>query len=117
MSWWSRAANVFRAGRVERELDAELQFHLDERIRDLMAAGMSREAAARQARRRLGSPLRLREESRDVKLLPGLDSLVRDVRMGARMLRQATLSSPPPPSSRWRWRWAPRSPRSRSSMR
>ena len=39
MSWWSRAANVFRAARVERELDAELQLHHDERIRDHMAPG------------------------------------------------------------------------------
>ena len=38
--------------------------------------------------RRFGSPLRLREQSLDVKLLPWLDSLVRDVRLGARMLRK-----------------------------
>ena len=85
---WSRLANVFRSGSVEAELDEELQFHVDERIRELTAAGMTREAAATEVARRFGSPLRLREESRDVKLLPWLDSIVRDVRLGARMLRK-----------------------------
>ncbi len=88
MSLWTRVSNVFRAGRVERELDEELQFHLEERTRELMAEGLTREAAARQAARRLGNRLRLREQSRDVKLMPWLDSLVRDVRMGLRMLRK-----------------------------
>ena len=88
MSWWSRLANVGRSRRVFRELDEELQFHLDERIRELTASGMTPEAAAREAARRFGSPLRVREDSLDVKLLPWLDSLVRDVRLGVRMLRR-----------------------------
>jgi putative ABC transport system permease protein len=88
MSLWSRVANVFRAGRVQRDLDEELRFHMDERIRELTAAGLTPEAAAREVARRFGSPLRLREASLDVKLLPWLDSMVRDVRLGARMLRK-----------------------------
>ena len=47
MSMWSRLTNVFRSGRVEHELDEELQFHVDERIRELTATGMPREAAIR----------------------------------------------------------------------
>ena len=89
MSMWSRMTNVFRSGRVQRELDEELQFHLAERTRELIAGGMSPTAAAREAARRLGSPLRLREESLDVKLAPWLDSLARDVRLGLRMLRRS----------------------------
>ena len=73
MSWWSRVANVFRSGRVQRELDEELHFHMEERIRELTDTGMTREAAAREVARRFGSPLRLREQSLDVKLLPWLD--------------------------------------------
>ena len=86
MSWWSRLTNVFTAGRLERELDDELQFHRDERIRELMASGQSREAATSAVARRFGNPLLLREQSRDVKLFPWLDSLVRDVRQGIRAL-------------------------------
>ena len=89
MSLWSRLANVFRSGRVQRELDEELQFHLDERIRELLAAGMTREAAAAQVARRFGSPLRWREQSLDVKLLPvARFAGLRDVRLGLRMLRK-----------------------------
>src|SRR5918994_623291 len=88
MSLWSRAANVFRSGRVQRDLDDELQFHLEERTRALIAAGMTPEAAAREAARRFGNPLQLREESLDVKLLPSLESLGRDVLLATRMLRK-----------------------------
>jgi predicted permease len=88
MSFWSRLANVFRSRGIEREIDEELQFHVDERIRELTAEGLSREAAAARVARQFGSPVRLREQSRDVRLLPWLDSVVRDVRLGVRMLRR-----------------------------
>jgi predicted permease len=88
MSWLSRIANACRSGSVDRRLDEEMTFHIESRIADLVAAGMTREAAAAMARRQFGSRLRLREDCRDVKLLPWLDSLVRDVRLGARMLRR-----------------------------
>src|SRR5688500_9982237 len=88
MSLWSRVANVFRSGRVQRELDEELQFHVDECTRQLMTDGMTRESAARESVRQLGSPLRLREQSLDVKVLRSIESLGRDVRLGVRMLRK-----------------------------
>jgi putative ABC transport system permease protein len=88
MSVWSRLTNVFRSGRLERDLDSELQFHIEERIRELVATGVSRADAAAHVARRFGNALRLREQSRDVKLLPWLDSILRDVRLGVRMLRK-----------------------------
>jgi putative ABC transport system permease protein len=91
MSWWSRLANVVRAERMDDDLDAELQFHRDERMRELMNDGMSRDDAAAAVAQRFGNPLRWREQSRDIKLLPWLDSLRRDVRHGARMLRKNAL--------------------------
>lgn len=89
MPLWSRIANVFRSDRVQRDLEDELAFHVEERTRALIEAGLPREAAAREAARRLGSPLRHREHSLDVKVLPWLDALVRDVRLGLRMLRRS----------------------------
>lgn len=88
MSWLSRAVNVFRTSRVDSDIDDELRFHLEERIEALVQEGMPREAAEAEAARRLGSRLRLREETRDVKLLPWLESIVRDVRLASRMLRK-----------------------------
>jgi predicted permease len=88
MSWLSRMANVFRSAGVDRGLDEEITFHIESRIADLVAGGMAADEAERTARRQFGNRLRVREDSRDVKLLPWLDSLVRDVRLGARMLRK-----------------------------
>jgi hypothetical protein len=91
MSWLSRLSNVFRSDGVDRAVDEEMTFHIESRIADLVAAGMTRDAAEALARRQFGNRLRLREQSRDVKLLPWLESLVRDVRLGARMLRKNRL--------------------------
>ena len=93
MSLRSRLTNVFRPARVGRGLDDEVQFHVEERIRELMATGVSREAAAEQAARRIGSRLRTREQSLDIKLMPWLESLVRDIRLGLRVhLRNAPVT-------------------------
>jgi len=91
VSWLSRMANVFRSSGTDRALDDEITFHIESRIADLVAAGMTRDDAQALARRQFGNRLRLREESRDVKLLPRLDSLVRDVRLASRMLRKNRL--------------------------
>src|SRR5215510_11965343 len=87
MSWFSRLTNVFRTSSVERALDDELAFHIESRIDDLVAGGMTRTDAEAAARRQFGSPLRTREASRDVKLLPWLEGLIRDVRHAVRALR------------------------------
>src|SRR5262249_30671485 len=86
MSWLSRIANAFRSCDVDRALDDEMTFHIESRIADLVAGGVPRDAAEAMARRQFGNRLRFREESRDVKLLPWLDSLMRDLRLGARVL-------------------------------
>jgi hypothetical protein len=46
---------AFGRRRFEREVDAELQFHLDARVADLVSQGVDR-APARQARFELGDP-------------------------------------------------------------
>ena len=88
MSWWSRTVNVLRAKRLDRDLDEELQFHVEARAREFMADGMAEPEARARARRRFGSALRLREQSRDVKLWPWLESVVRDTRFAIRALRK-----------------------------
>lgn len=78
MPLWSRFANVFRGDRLIREIDEELQSHLDE------AVEQGRDPA--EARQAFGSPLRNREKSRDVRLLPWLESLRADAVFGWRQL-------------------------------
>jgi putative ABC transport system permease protein len=88
MSWISRLTNVFRSDRLDRDLDAELEFHIEARTDELIAKGMAPEEAAREARRHFGNRLLLRESSREVKLISWLESVFQDVRFGLRMLRR-----------------------------
>jgi predicted permease len=85
--------NVFRERRVRREWDEELRFHIEARTEDLVRDGLPRDAAAAEAARRLGPTLAARDASRDVRLLPWLDALLRDVRFGVRMLRKHAIVS------------------------
>jgi hypothetical protein len=82
-----RAAAQRRRGR--RELDEEMRFHLEMLEREYTHAGMSPAAARDAARRRFGNALALRERSEDVWRWPGLDSVLQDLRFGARLLRRS----------------------------
>ena len=66
MTWFTKLANVFRLGKLDRELDEEMRFHLDMRAVEYEQAGLSREDARRKALKRFGSPLLARERVRDV---------------------------------------------------
>ena len=81
MSFWSRLTNVLHSDRVTREIDEELESHLDEAIAEGRDPG--------EARRTLGSPLRYREESRDLRLMMWLVEMRQDLRFGLRMLRRS----------------------------
>ncbi|MGO9271024.1 MAG: ADOP family duplicated permease [Terriglobia bacterium] len=85
MSFWWRIANVLRPDRLSREIDEELQSHLEE------AVDQGRDPA--EARRALGPALRLREESRDVRLMTWLDSLRSDAVFGWRQLMKRKVTS------------------------
>jgi predicted permease len=85
MSLWSRIANVFRGERVRREIDDELQSHIEEAI------AQGRDPS--EAHRSLGSPLRLREESLDIRLLSWLDSLRADAVFGWRQILKKKATS------------------------
>src|SRR5215472_10377983 len=88
MSWLSRFLNVIRADRLSRDLDDEIQFHLAAREEELTRSGMTSQQARQQAGRQLGNTLLARESSRDIKLLPRLESILRDVAFGLRLCRK-----------------------------
>jgi predicted permease len=85
MSLWSRIANVLRGERLSREIDEELQSHIEE------AVAQGRDPT--EARRAFGSALRLREESRDVRLIAWLESLRADAIFGWRQLKKNKVTS------------------------
>jgi predicted permease len=85
MSFLSRIANVLRGDRLGREIDEELQSHLAE------AVEQGRDPA--EARRAFGSALRLREESRDIRIAAWVDSLRADAVFGWRQLLKRKVTS------------------------
>jgi predicted permease len=93
MRWSSslrfRLRSLFRRNRLEREMDAELRFHLDEQVRAHLAAGRSEQDAIRLARQSFGPLTRVKEECRDQTRVSWLESLARDLRLGARNLRRS----------------------------
>jgi predicted permease len=89
MKWFAKLANVFRLGKLDRELDEEMRFHLDMRAAEYEKAGLGAADARREALRRFGSPLLARERVRDVRLLTWLDSVRQDVWLGLRLLRRS----------------------------
>lgn len=90
MRWigWMREAYqaLFRKERTERELDEELNFHLEQEIRKNLRAGMNPEEARRQAHRSFGGVERVKEEVRDERGTRLLEDLLRDLRYAGRTL-------------------------------
>lgn len=85
MSVWSRIANVFHVDRLSRDIDEELNSHLQEAIEN----GRDPD----EVRKAFGSLLRHREQSRDLKLVVWLDSLRADLIFGWRQLAKKPATS------------------------
>lgn len=86
-----RWLHVLRRDTLDRELDKELQFHLDQRVEDYVTQGLSREEAHRRARAEFGGMQQIREQCWDVRRLRWLDDLSQDVRLAERALRRQPL--------------------------
>lgn len=84
-----RLANLFSRSRVDREIDAEIQSHIDFRIEDNLAAGMSPEEARRDALLRFGNRTSTKERVASVDLALGLESIWSDLRCASRQLRHS----------------------------
>jgi predicted permease len=84
MNLLRRIAALFHRSSIDREIAEELQAHLAMRAEDNVAAGMSPEDAARDARLRFGNPTVTRERTERVDVAIGLESIWRDVRYAVR---------------------------------
>ena len=85
MRWIRR---FFQRSRSERELDRELQFHLERQIADHLADGISLQEARRRVQLEFGGLERVKEEVRDTRWETHLDNLFRDFRYAFRSLRK-----------------------------
>ncbi len=81
-----RLASLFSRARADRELDCEIETHLQMHIEDNLHAGMTPEEARRQAMIKLGAIESVKETYRDQRGLPWLEILWQDIRFGARTL-------------------------------
>jgi putative ABC transport system permease protein len=78
---------LFQRNQLDRDLDDELRFHEDMKAHALADAdGMSGDEARAAARRRLGNPLRLREQSREPWIFPMIETFAQDVRHALRLM-------------------------------
>ncbi len=74
-----------RRARLESDLDRELRYHIDRRIDELRAHGLSEPEAKRRAYREIGEP-EVREAVRETWTWPTLDALTLDIRYATRRL-------------------------------
>ena len=90
MAFWNHLPYLARRldrRRAEKDLDDELQAHLDLEIEGNLAAGMSPDEARRAARRKLGNLSIARQDVRAVWELPFVETTWKDLRHAARLLR------------------------------
>jgi putative ABC transport system permease protein len=88
MAWHRRLWNLLRPGRLQKDLERELAFHVAERADDLRAAGLSSSDALLQARRRFGNYSSQVERTRDMDIHGSIEAAIRNVRQSARALRK-----------------------------
>jgi predicted permease len=86
MMWLKR---LFSRRRLYGELSEEIRGHLEEKIEELAASGMSRKEAAAAARRQFGNITLIEEDSRTIWRWPSIESFFMDVRYGLRTLRRS----------------------------
>jgi predicted permease len=75
--------------RKEHDFTEEIESNLQLHIADNLRAGMTPEHARREALLKLGGVERTKEEYRDRRTIPVLETLVQDLRYGLRMLRRS----------------------------
>ncbi len=86
---WRWALSLLRRGRHEREMEEEMRFHLEMQIEQNTTSGMAAEEAHYAARRQFGNQTWLKEASREMWSLNFIETLIQDLRYGARTLMKS----------------------------
>ena len=82
-----RLRALFGRRDMERDLDAELRFHLERETEKLVAQGYRRDEAERRARLSFGGLERIKDDTRDARGVALLETFLQDLRYAARGLR------------------------------
>jgi putative ABC transport system permease protein len=83
-----RLRALFRRNTVERELDEELRFHLDQEVAAYVKTGLTQEEALRRARMTFGGLDQVKEECREARGVWLLETAVQDLRYSLRGMRR-----------------------------
>src|SRR6202165_322275 len=83
-----RLRSLFRRRHVEQELDEELQFHLEHKIEEGIASGLSPKEARYTAMRAMDGLEQRKEEMRDMRRIHWLTDFLDDARYAIRSLRR-----------------------------
>ncbi len=87
--FWDRLVNVFRSRRIDRDIQREVEFHINERAEQLHAEGMPLAQARETARRHFGNALRIREDTRRVNSIGWMELLLQEFRFAMRVFRKS----------------------------
>ena len=91
MMRWTR--RLFSSHVVEKQLDAELRFHLEQQTAEYVAQGMSQEEALRRARIGLGGVEQIKQNCRERGWEHHIENVFRDIRFATRrLLREPRIS-------------------------
>jgi putative ABC transport system permease protein len=91
---WSRFRGLFFKGSADSGLDAELRSHIDALTQENIRRGMSAMEAEHAARREFGGVTQTKQDYREQRSLPFLETLFQDIRFGFRLLiKDAALSA------------------------
>ena len=85
---WRRLLFRLQEGRMDRELQQEMQFHLEMKERENQNAGMAAQDARYAARRQFGNIVALSEQSREAWGWLAFESALKDVKLALRALRR-----------------------------
>ena len=83
-----RVRSILRRTRVEQELDEELQFHLENKIEEGVAQGLSPKEARYRALRAMDGLEQRKDEMRDMRRIHWLMDFIDDTRYAIRSLRR-----------------------------
>src|ERR1700730_10076062 len=83
MGWLRR---LFHKSLTERRMDAELRFHLEQRVRDYVASGMNQEEAQRRALLTFGGLEQVKQDCRDARIENHIQDFLRDFHYAVRSL-------------------------------
>jgi predicted permease len=88
-TWWTKLRAAFSRHEIDHDLDEEIEAHLQMEAEAREERGMPRGEARAAARREFGNRTSIRESARDAWAFEPIETLVRDLCYGVRLLRRS----------------------------